>query len=190
MQTKQTITIIGATGYRGCRISKALAKGNNRLLLNAENTTAVHRLISHILRQYPDADIEATTSNFDATWEADIIILAVPDIAETSIAQLIREVATQKIIVSIAHAPLQNIDGLIWKPDSRDTDFLQELLPDSKVVKVYNTPVSKSLLNPAIGEKPADSFVVGTDMDALETVADLLNGAGYKTIIATEVQHR
>src|SRR6478672_12798464 len=103
MHTKQTIAVIGATGNMGMAISKSLAKGNYRLLLRANDTEKVGSLINDIKTTNAGADVEAINCPVDACWEADIIIAAVPYGAEKEVAEKIRDVANQKIVISIAN---------------------------------------------------------------------------------------
>ena len=85
MKTKQTIAIIGATGSMGSAISKSLSKGNYRLLLKSGDTDKLKKLSSEIKATHPSADLELMTCPTEASWEADIIILAVPFEAEKEI---------------------------------------------------------------------------------------------------------
>ena len=78
MQTKQTIAIIGATGNMGSAISKSLSKGNYRLLLCANEQDKVRAQVEEIKRDNPAADVEGLDCSVNASWEADIIIAAVP----------------------------------------------------------------------------------------------------------------
>ena len=48
MSTKQTIAIIGATGNMGSALAKTLSRGNNRLLLFANNQEKVQALVDEI----------------------------------------------------------------------------------------------------------------------------------------------
>ncbi len=77
MKTKSTIAIIGSTGNRGSAIAKSLAKGNNRLLLFGRDEEKIKILESDIHSLNPEANVEAISCSVDASWEADIIILAV-----------------------------------------------------------------------------------------------------------------
>src|SRR4051794_3993858 len=86
MQTKQTITVIGATGNMGSAIAKSLAKGNYRLLLCADNQDKVNSLIDKIKEKNAVADIEYINCSVNGSWEADIIITAVPYSTEKEVA--------------------------------------------------------------------------------------------------------
>jgi 8-hydroxy-5-deazaflavin:NADPH oxidoreductase len=187
MQTKQTIAIIGATGNMGSAISKSLSIGNYRLLLKSTSKEDLEVLVREIKGKHPGADIETAVCPTEASWEADIIILAVPYEAEKEIAEKIREVANQKTVISIAN-PLNNTyDGLVTAPDTSAAEELQKLLPNSKVVKAFNTTFAADFSSAVIDGKQVDAFIAGNDEDAVQTVSKLVSTAGFNPIIAGEL---
>ena len=184
MQTKQTIAVIGATGNMGSAISKSLAKGNYRLLLGANDQEKLEVLVKDIKTRNASANVEAINCPIDASWEADIIIAAVPYSAEKEVADKIREVANQKIVISIANPLNETYDGLETDPASSAAEELQKLLPNSKVVKAFNTTFVADFTTPVIDGEKADAFIAGNDNDAVQTVAELVNTAGFNPIVA------
>ena len=184
MNTKQTIAIIGATGNMGSAISKALAKGNYRLLLKSEENDKLIELVKEITTTIPGADIEGAHCPKDASWEADIIINAVPYEAEKQVAEKIRDVANQKIVISIANPLNETYDGLVTDPGTSAAEELQKLLPNSKVVKAFNTTFAADFSQPVIAGKQADAFIAGDDDEALTTVSELVETAGFRPIVA------
>lgn len=184
MRTKQTIAIIGATGNMGSAISKSLAKGNYRLLLKANKQEELVKLANEIKNNNATADVETIACPTEASWEADIIILAVPFEAEKEIAEKIKEVANQKIVISIANPLNQTYDGLVTAPGTSAAEELQKILPDSKVIKSFNTTFAADFSTPIIDGKQADAFIAGNDEDALEIVKELVRTAGFNPIVA------
>ena len=184
MQTKKTIAVIGATGNMGKAISKALSKGNDRLLLFSRNEEQLHILGNEIRQEYPAADFETIQCAFEASWQADIIILAVPYEAEAEIAEKIKQVAGQKIVISISNPLNTTYDGLLTAADTSAAEELQKLLPDSKVIKAFNTTYAADFLQPVIDGKQVDAFVAGNHEAALEAVAELVGTAGFNPVIA------
>jgi len=184
MKTKQTIAIIGATGSMGSAISKSLAKGNYRLLLKANKEEELNKLVKEIKSNNSSADVEAIPCPTEASWEADIIILAVPFEAEKEIVEKIKEVANQKIVISIANPLNQTYNGLVTAPDISAAEELQKLLPNSKVVKAFNTTFAADFSTPVIDGKQVDAFIAGNDEDALRTVTEMVSTAGFNPIVA------
>jgi NADPH-dependent F420 reductase len=187
MKTKQTIAVIGAAGSMGSTISRSLSKGNYRLLLYANKQEETRALIGQIKAAQPSADVEAMDCKVQASWEADIIILAVPFEAEKEVAEKIREMANQKIVISISNPLNSSYDGLVTPPDTSAAEALQKLLPNSKVIKAFNTSFAANFSTPVIDGKQADAFIAGNDDEALQTVAELVAVAGFNPVIAGDL---
>lgn len=184
MRTKQTIAIIGATGNMGSAIAKGLAKGNYRLLLKGSKQEELAALVNEINTKTPSADVVAMACPKDASWEADIIIAAVPYEAEKEVAEKIKEFANQKIVISISNPLNATYDGLVTAPDTSAAETLQKLLPHSKVIKAFNTTFAADFATPVIDGKQVDAFIAGDDEEALQTVSELVSTAGFNPIIA------
>lgn len=171
----------------GSNIAKSLAKGNNRLLLFASEKSKVESLANHIKSNNATAEVEALDCPTDASWEADVIILAVPYSAEAEIAPKIREVANQKIVISIANPLNETYNGLVTSPDTSAAEELQKLLPNSKVIKAFNTTFAADFSSPVIDGKQVDAFIAGNDEEALQTVSSLVSTAGFNPIVAGDL---
>ncbi len=187
MSTKQTIAIIGASGNMGSAISKSLSKGPYRLLLCSDEGGKVQAVVDDIKNNNPAADVEAIGCSAEASWEADIIIAAVPYAAEKEVAERIKEFANQKIVISISNPLNQTFNGLATAPDTSAAEELQKLLPNSKVVTAFNTTSAADFATPVIDGKQVDAFIAGNDEEALQTVSDLVSTAGFNPIIAGDL---
>ncbi|NIT55181.1 MAG: NAD(P)-binding domain-containing protein [Aliifodinibius sp.] len=186
--TKQTIAIIGAAGNMGSAIAKGIADGNYRLLLFDRPSEKLDWLIDDIQTNYPDAELRSMDCAYDCSWEADIIILAVPHRAEKEIADKIREVATQKIVVSTANPVDQDLSKLNAEEPPSAAEELQRWLPNSKVVKAFNNTFADDFGNPVIAGKRLDAFIAGDDDEALQTISELVKTAGFNPIIAGDLK--
>jgi len=187
MSTKQTIAIIGASGNMGSAISKSLSKGSYRLLLCSDEGGKVQSVVDEIKNSNSSADVEVMNCSMEASWEADIIIVAVPYAAEKEVAAKIKEVANQKIVISISNPLNQTFDGLATAPDTSAAEELQKLLPNSKVVKAFNTTFAADFATPVIDGKQVDAFIAGNDEEGLQTVSELVSTAGFNPIIAGDL---
>ena len=187
MNTKQTIAVIGASGNMGSAISKSLSKGNYRLLLFSYEKEKIEALVNEIKNSHAAADLEALECPTDASWEADVIILAVPFQAEKELAEKIREVANQKIVISIANPLNEAYDGLVTSPGTSAAEELQKLLPNAKVVKAFNTTFAADFSTPVIDGKQVDAFIAGNDEEALQTISELVTTAGFNPIVAGDL---
>ncbi|MDJ1471097.1 NAD(P)-binding domain-containing protein [Cytophagaceae bacterium DM2B3-1] len=187
MKTKQTIAVIGATGNMGSAISRALSNANYRLLLFAKDQAKLQTLVEEIRKRNAVADIESVDCSVNASWEADIILLAVPYQTEKEIAEKIREVANQKVVVSISNPLDTSFNGMLTEPDTSAAEELQKQLPHSKVVKAFNTTFAADFSTPVIDGKQVDSFIAGNHEEALETASELVVAAGFYPILAGDL---
>ncbi len=183
MRTKQAVAIIGASGEMGSVIAKNISKGNYRILLHSADQNKVQLLIQDIKSKNPFADAEAVDYSFEACWEADIIIVAVPFYAEKMVAENIRKVANQKIVISISNPVNGTLDGLEVL-DTSAAEVLQTLLPNAKVIKAFNTTFADDFNHPVINGQQVDCFVAGDDKEALEVVCELVKTAGFNPVVA------
>jgi predicted dinucleotide-binding enzyme len=131
MSTKQTIAVIGASGKIGAAICKKLATGNNRLLLFANEKEKVKTLANEITTGTESAEVEVLECPTDASWEADVIVLAVPSESEKEISEKIREVANRKLVITI----------------NKPAEALQQLLPHSKLVQASTETIQSIIQN-------------------------------------------
>ena len=171
----------------GSAISKSIAKGPYRLLLKATKQEWLDELVKEIRAEQPDAEVEAVVCSTEASWEADIIILAVPYAAEKEVVAKIKEVANQKIVISIANPLNETYDGLVTAPGTSAAEELQKLLPNSKVIKAFNTTFAADFASPVIANEQTDAFIAGNDEDALETVVELVATAGFNPVVAGDL---
>jgi NADPH-dependent F420 reductase len=187
MNEKQIIVVIGASGNMGSAISKSLAKGNYKLLLCANEQDEVQAVIEEIKKTNSSADAELVDISGNANWKADVIIMAVPYEAEKDIVEKIGQAAKQKIVISIANPLNETYNGLVTAPDTSAAEELQKLLPDSKVIKAFNTTFAADFSTPIIDGKQADCFIAGNDEKALQTVSELVATAGFNPLIAGDL---
>lgn len=163
MHTPQTIVIIGA-GYAGMCIARGLAGGNDKVILCDESFGLAGRTTDELKRDYPAYDIEAMECFFNAAWEADIIILTLSCAAFAEVAEKIKEVANQKIVVVTDLEPEQ----------------LQVFLPNSKLVQAFTEII------PGLQQGPGAKIpckIKGDHAEALSSVAALAEQVGFAPVI-------
>src|SRR5699024_12217945 len=79
------------------------------------------------------------------------------------IADNIRDVATQKIVVSIANPVNKDSSKLTTAPDTSAAEELQQWLPHSKVVKAFNTTFAADFGQPVIDGQQVDAFMARSE---------------------------
>ena len=188
MATIKTIAIVGATGNMGSAIAKSLSKTKKyRLLLMANNQTKLDELQQDLGSPEPLTEIETITCAKDASWEADIIIMATPYEAEREIAEKIREVAIGKIVISISNPMNNSFTGMVTPPTTSAAEDLQRILPHSRVVKAFNTTFAADFKEPIIDGKQVDAFIAGNSGEAVDIVAEVVALAGFNPVIVGDL---
>lgn len=184
MATSKTIAIIGASGNMGSAIAKSLAGSSYRLLLFGKEEEKLQSVFKEIKTINNLSNAEIIGCAADASWEADIIIAAVPFEAEKNLADKIRQVATGKIVISISNPLNETYTGLVTDGNTSSAEELQKLLPHSKVIKAFNTTFAGDFTQPVIDGKTIDAFIAGNDEEAVDTVSDVVRSAGFNPIKA------
>ncbi len=164
MHTPQTIVIIGA-GEKGKGIAYGLSSGNFRILLCAHEPASIESFVEGIKKDHPAVEIETSGCTYDATWEADIIVLAVAPSELEEITKNISVVACQKTVIVSANA----------------TD-VQQLLPNAKVVEAFGDITVGAFYEPQDIKQTIESSISGNDKEAVEQVQELVSAIGFKAV--------
>lgn len=179
MAIKKTIAIIGAAGKMGSALSQSLAKGPFRLLLFDRNTKKLGLLARKIKTTTGNPDFESTLCPVEASWEADIIIPAVPFAAQQEVVEKIKNVTTQKIVISLYRQDENSHDQKLTAHGMAQA--LQQALPHAKIVEAFTTVCADDFKS--TGEKELPVVVAGRDEEACQTVAGLVRVAGFHPVI-------
>ena len=153
------VSIIG-TGNMGQAISRIVTNGGNTV--EAFNTS--------------DADKPVT---------GDIVVLAIP---YPAVAAVIAERGDQlagKVVVDITN-PLnfETFDSLVVPADSSAAAEIAAALPQSRVLKAFNTNFAATLAAGAVGAVPTTVLIAGDDTDAKSLLADVVTAGGLRAIDA------
>jgi len=140
------------------------------------------------LAKFKEDNPLVTISSFDATAAAaDILVLAVKgDIALDVIDQSQKENFSGKIVIDatnpIASAPPVNgVLSFFTGPNDSLMEKIQGHVPDSKIVKAFNSVGSAFMYKPDFGGTKPTMFICGNDEDAKKTVREILDAFGWET---------
>lgn len=183
----QVIAIIGASENKGVDLVKILARLKSRLLLFGADFHKLSVLIDEIKTEYPDTDVEIIGCPFDASWEADIILLAVSLQEESEILSQIKAVSTQKIVIVLSNQANEPDGHLSADITSSHGEELQKLLPHSKVVQIFDPRLAAGFSPPSVVNNVPDVFITGNDREALHTVSTVLKLAGFNPVVAGDI---
>lgn len=119
-----------------------------------------------------------------AAQHADLVVLAVPFGACEALAEQIREVATGKVVVDTTNAvdwadgPYPALEG------TTVAAVVAAALPESRVVKAFNTIGAEHSVNPVLGGQTTVMPVCGDDPEAVEMVLGLARELGFDAVNA------
>lgn len=136
MNTKQTIAITGAASNKGAPLALCLATGNYRLLLQDYNAKILKKLLKLINLLHASADVALASCATEAGWEADIIIIDDSLAADKILAEKIKVVANQKIVMVLENNVVNTYLDEVNAECKIVAEELQLQLPNSKLIKV------------------------------------------------------
>lgn len=119
--------------------------------------------------------------------QGDIVILAVPYPALSAIVDQLGPALAGKTVVEITN-PLDfsTFDRLLVSAGSSATEELAALLPDSSVLKAFNTTFSATLSSGTVGTSmaPTTVLIAGDDLEAKIALAQVITAGGLRAIDA------
>jgi 8-hydroxy-5-deazaflavin:NADPH oxidoreductase len=166
------IAIIG-TGNVGKALGSSLVRAGHSVTLSAANP-------EHAAAAASSLSARAASSNNEAVGASDLVILAIPAAALAGVAQEIGAAAAGKVVVDVSNRPTPD-------PAGASTSLAEELqvhLPDSKVVKAFNTAFASRQADPSVSGIAADGFVAADDESAKQTVLDVVESIGFRPVDA------
>lgn len=153
------VTVIGA-GNMGQAIAGIAAKGGNTVQLIG-------------------------SSDKDTAASGDIVVLAVPYPAVAGILAERRTQLAGKVVVDITN-PLnfETLDSLVVPADSSATAVIAAALPQSRVLKAFNTTLAATLVAGTVGGLATTVLIAGDDPDAKSLLAGMIAAGGLRSIDA------
>jgi len=153
-----TVSIIGS-GNMGSAIGGLVAAGGNT--------------VEYVGRDTSDA------------ITGDIVVLAVPHPSLDEIVANRGAELAGKIVVDITN-PLnfETFDSLVAPADGSRTAELAKALPESRVLKAFNTNFAATLNSKTIGGQPTTVLIAGDDVDAKDALAEVVRAGGVAAVDA------
>lgn len=171
------IAFIGI-GQVGSALAGQLLKLGHTVTIAARNfdSESVQTALTH----YPDLDVAAP---LEAIASAEVIFLATPFAATENALVDIGELSG-KILVDCTNPVGPNLShGL--KREQSGAEFIQSLIPDTKVVKaftIYGFENFENSVYPGYGDLKPAMFIAGNDTLAKQVVAGLCEEMGWEPV--------
>jgi len=132
-------------------------------------------------------DVNYLTSEDTATSLSELVILAVPHPALDTIAQQYKQELKGKVVVDITN-PLnfETWNELVVPADSSAAEELQNKLPDSIVLKAFNTNFAATLQSGTVGGNTTTVLVAGNE-EGKKLFNDALNDSDLNVLDAGQL---
>ena len=170
MHTPKTIVIIG-TGATGKGIAAGLSGSRYRVLLCGHDFLETRSFVEELQAANPFYDIEALSCSYEASWEADIIILAISAPHQPEVAERIKKVASQKVVITI----------------SENGSSLQALLPYSKIVEAFSG-INAATFNLGSGKKSVRCPVSTGHPEVADDAAAVVTAVGFTPVVKESIR--
>jgi predicted dinucleotide-binding enzyme len=113
------------------------------------------------------------------------VVLAVPYPALKAVLAQRQDQLAGKVVVDITN-PLnfETFDSLVVAPESSAAAELSAALPQSQVLKAFNTTFAGTLAAGTVGSLPTTVLIAGDDADAKAELAGIVTSGGLKAVDA------
>jgi predicted dinucleotide-binding enzyme len=117
--------------------------------------------------------------------DGDVVVLAVPYPAVAAVLSQRADQLAGKIVVDITN-PLnfETFDGLVVPADSSAAAVIAAALPQSRVLKAFNTTFAGTLAAGTVGPLPTTVLIAGDDTDAKTVLAGIVTSGGLNAVDA------
>ena len=132
----------------------------------------------HTVQLLGSGDVETAVTG-------DIVVLAVPYPALKAVLAQRQDQLAGKVVVDITN-PLnfETFDSLVVAPDSSAAAEIASALPQSRVLKAFNTTFAGTLAAGTVGSLPTTVLIAGDDADAKAELGGIVTSGGLKAVDA------
>ncbi|MFT8356946.1 MAG: 3-hydroxyacyl-CoA dehydrogenase NAD-binding domain-containing protein [Bifidobacterium aquikefiri] len=126
-----------------------------------------------------------SSASADENITGEIVVLAVPYAALSTIVDKFGKQLKGLTVVDITNpVDFSTMDSLLPAPDSSAAAELADILPDSKVIKAFNTNFVGSLVSAKVGDNQTTVLIAGDDEEAKNELATVVKQAGLDAVDA------
>jgi len=177
-QAKEKIAILG-TGRLGQALAKCWVRTGHPIVFGSR--TPDDARVKNVAHDLGAAVSVATLAQ--AAAQADVVVFALPWLAVRGLIPAMGDL-TGKIVIDPMNAALKLVDGYPAPPDiaTSVSEELQALVPGARVVKAFNTPTAKNIMDPARAGGHVSIPLAGADAAAKSRVAALVAEIGLEPV--------
>jgi 8-hydroxy-5-deazaflavin:NADPH oxidoreductase len=167
------VTIIGA-GNMGAAIAGVVAKGGNTVQVLSKDTQKASAAIP-----------AAAHGTVGEPITGDIVILALPYPAVADVLSQYAGKLDGKVVVDLTNpVDFATFDSLVVPVGSSAAAVIAETLPDSSVLKAFNTTFAATLASGTVGAERTAVLIAGDDTNAKTALAAVIEAGGLRAVDA------
>src|SRR5918997_3998311 len=175
------VTIIGA-GNMGRGIRHRIVAGGHSVTIVDRDPEEAEQLMEE-LRGAAEGGATVEAAGPGAELRDEVVVLAVYYPGNLEIARDLGDGLAGKVVVDISNPLNETFDGLATAPGTSAAEELAQSAPaGARVVKVFNTTFSGTLVEGQVAGQPLDVLIAGDDEEAKERVAQLVRDGGLQAI--------
>lgn len=167
--------ILGA-GNVGTAIARAVTAAGHEVVV----ADVAEDALTDLAEQAPEAT--TTTAATEAVTDAAVVVLAVPYAVVEDLVFGLSETLAGKVVIDATNPLAPDLSGLVTDGGPAGAQRVQQVLPQARVVKAFNTVFAGNQAVAEVDGTQLDGFVAGDDADAKQVVVDLLEAVGFRTI--------
>ena len=168
------VAIIGA-GNVGTALATALTRAGHKVIITARDP-------EHATKAAESSGASVGTSNASSVDQADVVITAIPATSISEVAAEIRQPASGKPVIDVTNRMAPTERGLDMDTTSSNAEDLASMLPESPVVKAFNTLFASNQADPTADGVQLDGYVAADDEAAKATVLELVESIGLNPV--------
>jgi 8-hydroxy-5-deazaflavin:NADPH oxidoreductase len=168
------VAIIGA-GHVGTALATSIGRAGHEVIITSRDPEDAEQAAEA-------SGALIARSSADAAAQADVVIPAVSISEMASVAEEIATSAAGKPVVDVTNRISFGEGGPEIDTTSSNAEVISELLPESQVVKAFNTLFASHQEDPIADGLQLDGYVAGDDPSAKAKVLELVRAMGLRPI--------
>jgi 8-hydroxy-5-deazaflavin:NADPH oxidoreductase len=174
------IAVIG-TGNVGTRLGKLFTLAHHQVTMGSRNQQRAEEVAAAM-----GADVQGKTYRY-AARDAEIVVIAIPW-SEDAVKKAVQELGDliAKIVIDCTNPLAPDYMSNTLGHTTSSSEEIAKLIPQARVIKAFNT-IFADVMEPGkqtFSGHRGTGFYCGDDPEAKETVAQLINDAGFEPVDA------
>ncbi len=171
-------------GQVGSTLAKRFGSKGHSIYLGVRD---LNKKDSHQIAQSIGANAEVL-SILETIEKSEIVFLATPFNAVEGFLKEYSNALTGKILVDCTNPLKPDLSGLLFTGEDSGGEYVQRLLPQTKVVKAFNTVGYNIMENPVIDGRKSVMYFCGNDEKAKHVISSMITEIDFMPIDSGPIQ--